>query len=193
MSKNQNPFLTTNPVKKHRKQPAQSAQPAQPAQSAQKRDNPFLVQCNYYSKSNAFGKSPLPNQFLSIPHDCATVPPPPPLSFEESFPSLCKPCDNPGGSSVLNFKSAVQKNVPLANTRQEGNRQEGNRQEGNRQEGNQPPIRTHCNMFLFPQYASNARRHDETYARRFEEEDNDADNDACAYDSAYTHYYNDRD
>ena len=64
---------------------------------------------------------------------------------------------------------------------------------GTDRKGTSPQLEPHCNMFLFPQYASNARRHDETYARRFEEEDNDADNDACAYDSAYTHYYNDRD
>ena len=224
MPKNQNPFLMNAvTTKKHRRpaaqptQLAQPTQPTQPTQLAQKRDNPFLVQSNYYSKSSVrsstkstFGNgstksSTLPNQFASIPHDRATMPlplpPPPPLSFEESFPSLCKSCDCPVGSSVLNFKSAVQKNVPLANpqpegNRQEGNRQEGNRQEGNRQEGNRnhPPIRNQFhNMFLFPQYASNARRHDDTYARRFEEEDNDADNDACAYDSAYTSYYNDRD
>ena len=83
-------------------------------------------------------------------------------------------------------------------TQQEGNRQEGNRQEGNRQEGNRnhpPPIRTHFhNMFLFPQHGNDVRRHDDKYARRFDDEDvdNDADNDACAYDSAYTQYYNDR-
>ena len=188
--------MTKNPFLKRRDMP--------PPPTA--RENPFLTQPRYNKSSNNSNNSN-DNLFLGFikttPTNATTATnatnatTAPPLTFEESFPSLSKSSQQQSQQqsqrSPLNFKLAIQKNeseaprseAPRSNApRSNAPRSEAPRSDAPRSEATQF---MRGNMFLFPQSRCVPHHRDRDYDAR----DYDAHNwqDAPAYDSEYTQYY----
>ena len=117
-------------------------------------------------------------------------PAPGPMSFEEAFPTLGK-ASPPSATNLnlnLNFKTAVQKNVPAAQSLAQS--QQSLAQQSQQSQSLVLNHRLRTNMFMFPQ-----RHERREYYEHDDHNDPYDDNDnGCsegAYDSAYTKYYND--
>jgi hypothetical protein len=132
----------------------------------------------------------------------AIMPPPPLLTFEEAFPSLSKSSQQQSQRSPLNFKLAIQTNAPRSDAprsdapRSDAPRSDAPRSDAPRSDAPRSDATQFMrgNMFLSPQSRCVPHHRDRDDDRAYDDRAYDAHNwqDAPAYDSEYTQYYDHR-
>lgn len=194
-----NPFLTNAPNKKGRSQSHQDQAP-QPRQ-----ENPFLTtKHNSHSSYNSQNSHNSHNYFNSFsamtpPSASLPLPPQPPPSFDELFPSLNQTSKPQPQTPVpkLNFKSAVQHaQSNQTQTTQQSNQPHAPQQSNQThapQQSNQTQSGQYKNPFLHPinKFVQSGQFGPHRHGRY----DNECEHDDVyddAYDSAYTKYYDDQ-